>query len=108
VTCPIAWISFGLDICGYGWCARRQRVDLLFGRRYLPIEKPVFSLLPGIRGLDEVGCIKVMRMPTNGSGTLSCGNLFDRILGVAISLLDISWMHRLSWDKLLRGGFPGA
>ena len=100
MTCPIAWILFGLDICGYGWCARRQRVDLFFGWRYLPIEKSAFSLLPGIRGLDEVGCIRVMRMPTNGSRTLSCGNLFETILGLAISLLDISWIHRLSWDKL--------
>ena len=58
-------------------------------------------------GFDEVACIRAVKMPTNGSRALSCGNLFERILGLVISLLDISWIHRLSWDKLLQCGFLG-
>ena len=40
-------------------------------------------------------------MATNGSGPFNVGVYFERILELVISLLDISWIHRLSWDKLL-------
>ncbi|MBT07440.1 MAG: hypothetical protein CMM32_11090 [Rhodospirillaceae bacterium] len=36
---------------------------------------------------------------------LHLGIYFVRILGLLISLLDISWIHRLSWEKLLEDCF---